>query len=76
MFDKDKIYWVVFKGDNVAKLSRKGKVVEENNFMIKLVTEHGIEYFIPLGSIISANEDKSISIKSTNTTTSFLSEGI
>jgi hypothetical protein len=58
MFDKNKTYWIVFKGDSVDKMRRKGKVIEEAVNIIKVEGDNGFITFIPTATILSINEAK------------------
>jgi hypothetical protein len=55
MFEQNKIYWVTF-GKN-EKL-RKGKLLEENSFMLKFESDLKDIFFVPLNEIKAINEDK------------------
>ncbi len=59
MFDQNKTYWIVFAGDKIEKMTIKGKILEENNHLIKVERERdqSIE-FIPISKIIRINEEK------------------
>jgi hypothetical protein len=60
MFDEGKTYWFClknrpgFKTDEIFKV--KGKVIEENSFMVKIQPDNGNAEIIPLNRILDVNE--------------------
>ena len=67
MFDKDKVYWFVLKSrpgfkDDFFKL--KGRVIEENAFMVKIEQDSGRTEIIPLSRILDVNEAKNTDFSS------------
>lgn len=57
MFEIGKIYWIVVKSDKYDKITFKGKLLDENQFMLKIEKENNKEIeFIPLQTILSINE--------------------
>ena len=63
MFDEGKIYWFVlknrpgFKDDSIFRV--KGRVIDENAFMVKVEQDSGKTDIIPLNRILDVNEAKS-----------------
>lgn len=58
MFNVNETYWFVIKGQKVDKLTIKGRVIEEDGFMVKVVTDREQEFIIIKSSIIEVNKDK------------------
>lgn len=59
MFEIGKVYWLKLKStidDSLKNL--KGKVLEENSFMVKIQMDDGRETIIPFYRIIDVNEAK------------------
>lgn len=62
MFEIGKTYWFSFNGIRTDKIiSIKGRVLEENQFIVKVVRDDGVEEFIVIQKIINVNQVKDVS---------------
>ena len=65
MFEIGKIYWITIKSDLKEKVHLKGKVIEENQFMVKIERDNLSQEIIPFQRILNVNEardDQSVKI--------------
>jgi hypothetical protein len=58
MFEVGNTYWFIVKGDIKEQYSIKGKVLEENQFMVKVQREDSTNQIITFNQIISTNKAK------------------
>lgn len=63
MFEIGSSYWFTLKSDRKDVVNIKGKVIEENSFMIKIVRDSGDEDIIPLVRIINVNKPRETEAK-------------
>lgn len=57
MFEVGKTYWFTLKGHKVDCVNVKGKVMDENDYMVK-VDRNGVVDIIPQSRILNVNEAK------------------
>jgi len=57
MFEEGKEYWFEYESGNGKIFKLKGKIIEQNQFMIKIRTDRGKEEIIPLRIILHVNEN-------------------
>ena len=59
MFEIGEVYWFKIKGSGERKeVNLKGKVLEENSFMIKIIQDSGKESIIMFNQIIQINKTR------------------
>lgn len=63
MFELGKIYWVEVKGHTKDRVKFRGKILEENEFMIKLERDDGKIEIILFNKILDINLDKNQDIE-------------
>jgi RNase P/RNase MRP subunit p29 len=59
MFDINETYWFVIHGEK-KYLTIKGKVIEEDTHMVKVVTDMDNEFIVVKASIINVNKEKKL----------------
>lgn len=59
MFDIGDTYWFVLKGDIKERYTVKGKIIEENQFMVKILRDNGEEKLISFSNILDSNKERS-----------------
>jgi hypothetical protein len=58
MFDVNKSFWFKLKGIKKNEVNVKGRVLEENNFFVKIQLDDGKESIIPFVRVLDVNEIK------------------
>jgi hypothetical protein len=59
MFETGKTYWFVVKSEKFGQVTTKGKVLDETDFLIKILRDNGDTEIISISQILRTNEDKS-----------------
>jgi len=57
MFTLNETYWFIIRG-KLNNVTIKGKVVEEDSFMVKIITDRDNEFIIIKANIIDVNKDR------------------